>query len=66
MPESDDVHDRAADSALSIVGWDGFDPRPVTGVMLALAGRLESAGHTSADIAKMFENLANVPDAEVE
>lgn len=51
---------KAADSALKAIEWDGFDPRPVAGVMLELAGRLEAAGHTTEDVSRMLSNLAEI------
>ena len=50
----------AARKALEVIEWDGFDPRPVAGVIVALATVLEDAGHSSASVSQMLRNMAHV------
>lgn len=58
-----DEYDRAADAALKLAKWDGHDPRPAAGIMVALATRLEEAGHSSESISILFGNLAKLGDS---
>jgi hypothetical protein len=53
-------YEAAARKALEAIEWDGFDPRPVSEIILVLAAVLEDAGHSSASVAEMFRKISDV------
>lgn len=48
----------AAAQAAWAVGFDGSNPQAICGLLFALADVLTVNGHTLADVATMYENVA--------
>mgnify|MGYP005848308105 CR=1 FL=1 len=47
----------AARTALVAMNWDGEDPRPVAGLILAITDELEAAGHSRRNVALMVGKI---------
>lgn len=59
MMENDSTVE-AARTALVAINWDGFDPRPVAGLIFALGDELEAAGHTRRDVTLMLKKMSDL------
>ncbi|SFQ56569.1 hypothetical protein SAMN05421853_11099 [Roseivivax halotolerans] len=50
----------AARTALVAMNWDGFDPRPVAGLIFAITDELEAAGHSRRDVTLMLRKMSEL------